>query len=570
MKTGFLLFLFAPALWSAAQNYPQNQFRNPLAVPMQLVANFGELRANHWHMGLDIRTQQRENLPVYAAADGYIAAVSVDATGFGRAIYINHPNGFTTVYAHLNNFNPRLHAWLKAQQYAAKSWAGKWLPPADSFPVKQGDFIAYSGSTGGSQGPHVHFEIRDTRSEKCLNPLLFGFPIRDNVPPTLSRLALYDRTKNVYAQAPKIYSLRRAGNGYTISTVVKTGSDKISFAIGAVDRFSGYANPNGIYSARISVDGVWQSGFVLDSIGYGQTRYENAQIDYKLKASGGAYLQHLSPLPGEQSGVYKPATNGIILLTDTAVHAVLIEVADAAGNVSQLAFKMQYHANPSTSSGQAFFKTPYQAPAEQLIPNEVNVFERPRFELYTSEAAVYDTVNVVYSEGASTAANSMSAVHHFLDGTIPAHDSVTVRLKVPDGISEQDKTHLIIIGKSGSREVVQKATWSAGWVCAKFRQFGLFQAFVDNTPPTVNAPGAGDTVNLTHAARLVFHPADNFEKIRSLRAELDGQWLLLSNDKGTSYIYQFDDYFLPGVHQLKLIAEDVAGNITEKTWWVRR
>lgn len=564
MKTGTLFFFLATALAGTAQNYPQNYFRNPISVPMQLVANFGELRANHWHMGLDIRTQQRENLPVSAAADGYISAVSVDATGFGRAIYINHSNGLTTVYAHLNNFEPMLQAWLKSEQYKQESWAGKWDVPEDLFPVKGGDFIAYSGNTGGSQGPHVHFEIRDTKSGKCLNPLLFRFPIPDAVPPTLQRLALYDRNKNVFAQTPKVVALKKAGLNYTLTTpVLKVASDRISFAIGAVDRFSGSANPNGIYSARIFIDGVLQSGFVLDSISYDETRYLNAQIDYRYKAGGGPYLQHLSKLPGERSGVYiTTPTNGIIYLTDSLPHAVSIEVADAAGNRSQLKFNLQHATN--------FFKTPYTPLTEQLLPNEVNVFEREAFELFTTEAAVYDTVNISYSETDVAPVNSAGPAHLFLAASIPAHDSVTVRLKVADDLSEEERDRIIIRGKAGSKEVVEKGTWSRGWACAKFRQFGLFQAFIDTVPPTINAPGAGDTINLQRATRLVFHPKDNFKKIKSLRVELDGQWLLLSNDKGLGYIYQFDTYFMPGVHQLKATVADVAGNVTEKTWWVRR
>ena len=563
MKNVFLFVLTAVALKGAAQNYPQDYFRNPLDVPMQLVANFGELRANHWHMGLDIRTQHRENLPVHAAADGYISAVSVDATGFGRAIYINHPNGFTTLYAHLNNFEPKLQAWLVEQQYQQQTWAGKWQVPAGLFPVKKGDFIAYSGNTGGSQGPHLHFEIRDTRSERCLNPLLFHFPIPDNVPPTLQRLALYDRNQSVYSQSPRLLGLKKTGAAYTLTTpVLKVASNKISFAIGAVDRFTGYTNPNGIYGAQLLVDGVLQSSFMLDSISYDDTRYENAQIDYRIKTGGGPYLQHLSKLPGDHSSVYKTTTDGVIRLTDSLEHDVLIDVFDAAGNRSQLAFKVQYNPN--------FFKTPYTTATEQLVPNEVNVFERPDFELYTSEYAVYDTVACTYSEMANASTGSVSAKHLFANANFPTHDSVTVRLKINPGLTAEQKEHVVIVSTAGEKTVVARATWNGDWAAAKFRQFGTYQAFTDTERPTVNAPGVGDTINLARATRLVFNPKDNFKKIKGLHAELDGQWLLLSNDKNLAFIYLFDNYFLPGVHQLKVTVEDMAGNVTERTWWVRR
>ena len=168
LSIGFTLF--------AQKNYPQNYFRNPMNIPMDLSANFGELRSNHWHMGLDIRTQQRENLSVYAAAEGYVSRVKVEPGGFGQAIYITHPNGYTTLYAHLNAFYPALQQYVKDQQYKLESWAVDIQVPANMFPVIKGTYIAKSGNTGGSQGPHVHFEIRDSETERCLNPLLFKFP----------------------------------------------------------------------------------------------------------------------------------------------------------------------------------------------------------------------------------------------------------------------------------------------------------------------------------------------------------------------------------------------------------
>src|ERR1700742_452675 len=146
--------LFAPAV------YPKNYFRDPLDIPMSLAANFGELRPNHYHMGLDIRTQRKENLPVMAAADGYVARVSIEPAGFGQAIYIRHPNGYTTVYGHLNKFFPALAAYIQEQQYRLQSWQINLSLPPNLFPVRKGDLIAFSGNTGGSQGPHLHFEIR--------------------------------------------------------------------------------------------------------------------------------------------------------------------------------------------------------------------------------------------------------------------------------------------------------------------------------------------------------------------------------------------------------------------------
>lgn len=560
-RFAFVVVLVVACLTGFGQEYPQQYFRHPLNIPMQLVANFGEIRTNHWHMGLDIRTQQRVNLPVYAAAEGWVARVSVEPGGFGQAIYINHPNGYTTLYGHLNSFYPALAEYVKSQQYHQQSWRVNLQIPVGMFPVEKGDFIALSGSTGASQGPHVHFEIRDTKTEKVLNPLLFRFPIPDAMPPTLTRLAMYDRNKSTYLQSPQLLGLKKAGADYTLagSNTIRVGSNKISFAIGAVDRFSGTPNPNGIFSARMLVDGKPVSGFTLDNIGYDETRYINAQIDYPYHARGGAYLQHITPLPGATQVAYNLYNgDGNLHLQDEQPHSVTIEVEDAAHNTSRLEFEVRY--DPSLQPS-------YPAtPTERLLPNQVNVFERSDFEVFTTEYSIYDTVNVTYVATNNNAGGAISPLHMFLSSAIPSHDSVTVRIQPTATVPDESRDRIVIKNVSGSKTFVQRAGWQNGWLGAKFRQFGTYQAFIDNEPPTVNAPAT----HLAGASRIVFIPHDNFKTIRSLQAEVDGQWLRCTNDKGETWIYYFDEKFPRGEHLLKVTVEDEAGNVTTREWKVRR
>lgn len=531
-----------------AQNYPQNYFRNPLDIPMKLVANFGEIRANHWHMGLDIRTNQRVNLPVHAAADGYIARVSVEPGGFGQAIYINHPNGLTTLYGHLNAFFPALAQYVKEQQYAQQSWHINLTIPPQMFPVKKGDFIALSGSTGASEGPHVHFEIRDTKTENCLNPLLFQFPVPDAVPPSVYRIAMYDRNKSTYVQTPQFI---------TKGSSVRVGSNKISFAIGAADHFTGSANPNGIYGASVLMDGVLQSEFILDNISYDDTRYINAQIDYRYKNSGGSYVQHITPLPGEKSGVYHTKGDGCIWLNDNNVHSIVIKVLDANKNTTQLMFTVQYDES---------LRKEYNAFADKFLPNNVNVFERENFELFTTEKSIYDTMQTAYEVTGNNAADAVSPLYTFMSNAYPVHDSITVRIKPGMVISGNDRDRIVIKNVAGTKTFVEKGIWQKNFVAAKFRQFGMYQAFIDNEPPTINSIAT----NLTTARSIVFTPRDNFNNIKSFSAEVDGQWLRFTNDKGRTWIYSFDEHFPRGEHVLKVIVEDVAGNKTTKKWNIVR
>src|SRR5688572_967247 len=216
MRTILIVFILLNSATSFCQgfetpSYPQGYFRNPLNIPISLSGNFGELRSNHYHMGLDLRTNRVENLPVHAAADGYIARVKIEPGGFGRAIYINHPNGYTTLYAHLNAFFPALDNYIKQKQYELESWNVTLELSPGQFPVKKGDFIAYSGNTGGSQAPHLHFEIRRTADEVNVNPVLFGLPLPDNTTPVILRLAVYDRTKSMYEQSPRLLPVKKSG-----------------------------------------------------------------------------------------------------------------------------------------------------------------------------------------------------------------------------------------------------------------------------------------------------------------------------------------------------------------------
>ena len=336
------------------------------------------------------------------------------------------------------------------------------------------------------------------------------------------------------------------------------GSDKISFAIGATDRFSNSTNPNGIYSARILVDSILQSAFILDRIGYYETRYLNAQIDYRYKFNGGAYLQHLSPLPGDRSTVYNtPDNDGLLHFTDNEIHNIRIEVRDAKRNLSVLEFSVQYE--PGIQTSQVYF-------SNQFLPENVNVFESEAFEVFTSEYSIYDTVNIAHTVSEVAAVNAISPLNIFCSAAIPIHDSVTIRIKPNVEIAEEDKKKVIIKSVAGNRTVIKKTQWQHDWLAAKFRQFGSFQAFIDNEPPTINTPQA----DLTRATRIVFSPKDNFKTIKKFRAELDGQWLRFTNDKGLSHIYRFDEKFPRGEHQLTVMIEDEAGNITTKTWSVRR
>lgn len=558
------LFCFLPSFCIAqlfpTKNYPQHYFQWPVDATPGLVANFGELRPNHYHMGLDCRTEGKVNLKVFAAADGYIAKIHVDPTGFGRAIYINHPNGLTTLYAHLNVFYPALETYLIEQQYHNQQWKIDQELPANLFKIKKGELIALSGNTGGSQGPHLHFEIRDTKSEKVLNPLLFGFPIEDNIAPDIIRLAVYDRSISTYEQTPKIYPLKKVnGKFQPAGGIIKVNSDKISFAITAYDRYTGSTNQNGIYKAELFKDGKEIAGFEMDSISYDDTRYLNAHIDFKTKINGGPFLQHLSKLPGYVNGIYKtaPKENGMIPLDDNDHHDIKIIVEDAQENSAVLQFDIQKtETTPVKNSS-----------AEKLFePNTINIFENESLSFYLPENAIYDAFHFKYSEKNSINGQKVFQLQNLYT---PAQCYFPIKIKGNFNISDTGK--IVMKQNTYNKERFQKASFEKGWYKAYFRDFGTYQLLLDISPPVVTPLfGFRDGMNISGMNKIVFSAIDNCKPIGSFNGYIDDQWILFTNDKELSFIYNIDKYCSPGEHILKIIVKDLVGNTTTKQYHFTR
>ncbi len=567
LKLVFLVLTFFVAGKSAAQffppqNYPVNFFAYPVMAKKSLVANFGELRPNHYHMGLDCRTDQVQNRKIVAAADGYIAKVKIEPWGFGRAIYINHPNGLTTLYAHLNDFYDGLEAYIKQQQYTLKSWAVNLDVPVNLFPVKKGDTIALSGNTGGSQGPHLHFEIRDTKTDKVLNPLLFGFDIPDTIAPFISRLALYDRNLSTYEQSPRTFALKKTKDTFTTNPpLIIVNSNRVSFGITATDRFNENANRNGIFETVLFENDNPVLGFQLDSISYSETRYLNAHIDYKARSSGGGFIEHVSKLPGHNNTVYKTTYgDGVILINDTGIHKFKMEVKDAHGNTSVLRFAIKRNMNfvePQKNYPPKYYQ-------QQIFhPGFINLFENDGIRFHLPQNCLYDSIHFQYNEIIPQQGYTIYQLHNT---SVPLQSYFPITIKAATALPHKMIMHRFANGRHDYARAEEVTNGKElGWYRASFRDFGSFQLMIDTMPPIITPIGFKNGMNARKQSRIVFVVRDNTEEIK-FTATLDGNWLRFSNDKGSRFIYDFDEMCPPGEHELKIVAEDQVGNVSEKVY----
>jgi hypothetical protein len=379
----------------------------------------------------------------------------------------------------------------------------------------------------------------------------------DVTPPDLKRIAIYDRNKSTYEQSPQILPVVHGAGGHTLyGGMLKVSSSKIGIAIGATDRMTGVMNQNGIYEAVLYLDDVPVSGFRLDGIDYLQTRYLNAHIDYRIKKSGGAYWQHLTPLPGDLLPIYYKGTpSGCIELKDTALHRVHLEVKDVNGNAVNMRFMIQWSGANSDAS-------PSEQDSRYMFPGMMNVFERDEVQLISSARSFYDAFQLRYMAKPGLSA-MVSSIHRIHSTHIPVHDSLRFRIKATRSLSESEKQRVVMAKSSDGKIDIAKAEVVGEWYEARFREFGDYWLEVDRIPPQIAVTGLYDGAVLRERAMIVCTVKEDKKEIRSFRAELDGKWLMFEG-LGPVFRYRVDEYCPIGEHELVIKVEDEAGNVTEK------
>ena len=558
-----LPFGFIQAQYFPPKNYPQNYFRNPLGIPMELSGNFGQLRPDHFHMGLDLRTQQKENLPVYAAAAGYVSRIKIERLGYGRVIYITHPNGYTTLYAHLNDFAEKLNSYVIAKQYKEEKWEQDIEFQPNQFPVSKGNFIGYSGNTGASRGAHLHFEIRD-QNDNNQNPLLFGFPLSDKAPPEINNLYLYDRNYSTYHHTPQTIEIVGSKGFYSLKdSILLLASNKISFGISTRDIVGLLPFKLGLYQAELWIDSMVVFAFRINDFSYANSRYINACIDYEARFNGHNYMQHLSKLPGNHLDIFSSALgDGVIEVKDSLVHHAAIVIKDPAGNSSRISF--QYCKKDSLPIIHS-----QQAGAIKISPNKSFEWEKEGIKLSFNKQAFYDTIPFKCDVSKSTLPQAVSEAYNVCCTDIPVHNYYNASIRLEEKIADSLRSKVLMQLTSNKYSYATKGIWNGDWMQASFERLGMLQLVVDTIAPIIQLVHTSPANNYSNEKNLMIEVIDNFTGVQKFNALLDGKWLMCSR-KDDYYLYQLDGHCSLGEHQLVVTAEDEAGNSSTKIFFFTR
>lgn len=547
----FLIFYFLFSWSLVAQTlYPKDYFSPPLDIPMQLSGNFGELRPNHFHAGFDFKTQQKEGLKVYASADGYVSRIKISTFGNGKTIYINHPNGYTTVYAHLQKAVGPIQDFISQTHYKEQAFEIEMYLKPGEIPIKKGELIALSGNTGASEGPHLHYEIRHTQSEYIINPLHFGFDlgIKDTKKPTLSGLYVYPLFSTTVnkSQRPIVlnYSLQKDGT-YLADKVVANGP--IGFGITTDDYDDVSFNKNGAYSVKSFFNGHPSFGFQFDTYSFDDMRYVNALIDYaKYKKTSQRvqklYMNSKYNLPF----IMTNETKGQIIPVPNLDGLYRIEVGDYFGNTTLVSIPIQYDTTP------VILPTESTASKYLIRSTKDNIFEKDNASVFFPAGTFYDDFTLNFD-----VRNSILYLH---DDSVPAHTNFIVSISNSKLSNEKiDKTY---IARIDGEKLIYNSTYRKDSIfSSRVKTLGKYKLVTDTLAPKISIlkPIEGKWVSQNVIQLQI---SDSGSGIKTYNGYLNGKWVLFEYDNKNNTISHYfnDEFLLNGTNELKVIVTDAMGN----------
>lgn len=554
MKLPILLFFLSAICYSQSQEYPKNYFRSPLDIPLYASGSFGELRGNHFHSGLDLKTQQREGLKVFAVADGYVSRIKISEGGYGKALYITHPNGFTSVYGHLKKFNGAIADFVRKRQYAQKSYEIEIFPLSGELKVAKDEIIAFSGNSGSSGGPHLHFEIRDSKTEQTINPLFFGLDIQmpDTKAPVVNDLVAYaigdsSVVNSSQRTIPVSLSLQSDGS-YLANKVLAKGN--VGFGINTYDLSDNNFNWNGIYKAETFLNGSRLFKYEFEKFAFDETRYINNFIDYYRYKTIKQSIQKLffkrnypfSLVSGNKH-------NGQISVLPKQTLNYRVEVSDFHGNKRIINVPIHYSDAAATIPKEEK-KTPYFVKSR----NDNN-YTKDNVSVFIPAAAFYDDFYMNFE-----VKDNVLMLH---DETVPVHNNLTVTFDVSD-IPNLNREKTFISRMDGNKPEYFTTYKKGNLFSIRTKDLGKFLLMTDTVAPKIYRPNFSVGSSLDKADSLSIHISDELSGIKEYNGYLNGKWILMEYDYKTKSLTHYfgEAVYEEGKNELKVVVSDKMGNST--------
>lgn len=604
---------------SGQHNYPKGYFIFPIN-PGQvnyLAANMGELRSNHFHGGMDIKTGGKVGYKVYASAEGYVVRIKISATGYGNAVYIRHPNNLVTVYAHLDKFNTAIGNYIRKKQYENQSFEVDVYPDKNDLPIKKKEVIGLSGNSGSSQGPHLHYEIRDT-TDRVLNPANFGFTeIYDNIRPIVDRVAistfdLNSRVNNEFGRQE--FKAIKTATAYSIPKVYAHGW--IGLELKAFDKKNSVRNSFGISNIQVFLDEKEIFRHDMNTFTFEETRHINTHLNYPVFSNTGRRFERLYVADGNSLTSYHTGpSSGKIFINDDLLHKVKIKVTDDFNNESTLAFDIQgkIPAQPTIPSNSSF---PNQKLTTEVLENTLKISTQcvgdPGAQLFFRgtpaklDPAYSKNGQIVYLHDLrkglpdSLSVGNQKEIFNFIkmipsgtklkltfdkislsvpplaladtmyleykkeiinnfqvydihNSTVPLFDSIWISMVPSENIANKSRTFMYSVYKG--KLSFEGGEWKGDKIEVKTRNLGRFTLIEDTIKPSIKLISSYNN-------SVRFNVTDDLSGIKSFRANLDGYWVLMNYDYKRRLLWSERlDKTVPLKGKFELEVTDNAGNI---------
>lgn len=547
-----------------------------MKIPLVLSGNFGELRPDHFHSGIDIKTQGTIGHPVYSVGEGYVSRIKVQSNGYGKSIYVTHPGGYTSQYGHLDRYRDDIAAYVKDVQYRFRSHVVDLYLEPDAFPLQKGELIAYSGNTGGSSGPHLHFEVRHAADQRPTNVLKYNFDVRDHEAPRfLSLFATPLDPGSRLNRSPGAVHTRIAKDGehYTLPYGTRiTGSGNIGLSVEVFDYLDGATNRCGVYRLEMYVDGSKTFAYQMDEFSFSETRYVNAQMDYGAMIRTGVRAQRLYRLPNNRLRIYGEIRNeGVLRMEENRRYQVRIVATDVAGNTSELLFTLDGEGNGASSPEGSPAVPDGSGGTDRFRWNEYNRYEAGDVRVEIPEGALYEDLDFSFSRSPARP-GAISDFYHIASRETPIHLPYTLAVRAD--VSDRRllaKLLLVTLDDEGEMESAG-GEYRDGEVVARLTSFGEYAVALDTLSPEI-IPRHLKARDLTGIRSLQFTVKDDLSGVQKYEGYIDDQWVLFEYDPKNDLItYTFDAARIGSgkAHRLELYVTDAKGNASlyqsEFTW----
>ncbi|AXT20215.1 M23 family metallopeptidase [Flavobacteriaceae bacterium AU392] len=549
-KGFFFLFILSLQFCFAQNPYPQDYFRSPLDIPIILAGTFAELRSNHFHSGMDIKTQRREGLKVITAAKGYISRIKISHWGYGKALYVTHPNGYVSVYAHLQKFSPKIEAFIKQQQYKKETFEIELFPAPETLSVSTNEVIAFSGNTGGSSAPHLHFELRD-KNERPINPMLFGIDTKDTRRPDVTGIFAYPINDSAHVDTSnnikKLRLIPLENGNYTVEQINAHG--KIGFGIITTDKLDLASNKNGVSNIQTFFNGSQNFEIDFKRFSFNETKHINRLIDYSYYQEHKDRIQKLFLQSNNPLSIYKNIDKGGYLeIQDSTSNIYKIKVTDFKGNETTVSIEISgkkiNHIQPKR----------IKTTNHYIYTNQSITLQDKGVSVFLPKETFYDDLFIDFKVSSDT------LILH--NSNTPTQKYFSINYDI-NNYTDADKDKLFIarLNKYNNKTYIP-TTRKGNILTSRTNVLGRYVIASDTEAPTITPINFKSQKWISNERYLKLKIDDKLSGISNYRATINGKWVLMEYEpKKKLLVHDFNDAIITDTEQnLKLIIIDNVGN----------